>query len=550
LSGVFLLANEPVMAGSALVVGGAIAGFLPYNIFPARMFFGDTGATAIGFCLGAFALAGGATLSAGFAAILPVFVLGMPIAETLISMARRAVRRLEQRDAGGIFDADRNHMHHRLLALGIDHPRAVLILYGAGAVFAAVALLSTLLSAGNSALLVVALLLAGSLGVQRLGYDEFAIIRNGMVLRAYDAPVLNKSMFAVFLDVVIVAVAAVLAVGLKTDWNLMAHRAEALGMITALAPVTIVVFWRMGLYRGTWRLAGVDDFMRASCGVLVASLLGMTLRMALTLSEPSVSLFAIYTLAAAILVTGARASYQILAASRWREARTGVPTLIYGAGRKGATALRELVAHPSAALRPVAFIDDDVAKDGRLVNGIPIVGSIKSIERAIRRFAVRAVVVACDALPEPRLAQLGELCERSGVALLKMRVSLDSVGEGGDAVSAAAALAVWSSQASVAAAEPERVPPRVRFEDARSSQLPVPAVASERCPGCGSYRLHRSHVRKISERVRKHLTEKRLFRCDSCGWRGWNDIIDHAAYGPFPIPAEPISVRVTSAAIR
>ena len=69
----------------------------------------------------------------------------------------------------------------------------------------------------------------------------------------------------------------------------------------------------------------------------------------------------------------------------------------------------------------------------------------------------------------------------------------------------------------------------------------VPVVASERCPGCGSIHLHRSHVRKISERVRKRLTDKRLFRCDECGWRGWNFIIDPAAYGPFAVTTEPLA---------
>jgi UDP-GlcNAc:undecaprenyl-phosphate/decaprenyl-phosphate GlcNAc-1-phosphate transferase len=548
LCGVFLFVNENTMAGAALVVAGAIAGFLPYNIFPARMFFGDTGATAIGFCLGVFALRGGATLSAGFAAILPVFVLGMPVAETLISMARRGVRRLERRDAGGMFEADRNHMHHRLLALGIDHPRAVLILYGAGGVLGAAALLSTLLSAGESALLVMALLLAGFMGVQRLGYDEFAIIRNGMALRAYDAPVLRKSMFAVFVDLIIVAIAAVAAVALKTDWNLMAHRAEALGMIAALAPVTIVVFWRMGLYRGTWRLAGIDDFVRASCGVLVASLLSMTVRMLLTLSVPSVSLFSIYALAAVIFVTGSRASYQILAASRWRVARTGLPTLIYGAGRKGASALRELAADPAATLRPVAFIDDDVSRDGRIMGGIPIVGSLQTIEQAIRRFGIRAVIVAFDALPDLRLVELGDLCERAGISLFRMRLSLDSVDA--DSLFEPPAVTATATASAMAMAMPPQAPLpqplQVRFEDARALGTIVPAVATECCPKCGSLALHRSHVRKMTERLRKRLTEKRLFRCEGCGWRGWNHIIDPAAYGPFPIAAAPLSTAQPS----
>ena len=536
LCGVFLLVHQDAMARYALLLAGAIAGFLPYNIFPARMFFGDTGATAIGFCLGAFALRGGATLSAGFAAVLPAVILGMPIAETLISMLRRAVRRLERRE-GGIFEADRNHIHHRLLALGIEHKRAVLLLYGAGVALGALALLSTLLSAGESALLVVALLLAGFLGVQRLGYDEFAIIRNGTVLRAYDTPVLNKSMFAVFVDAVIVAVAAAAAVGLKTEGQLAANRAEVFGMITALAPVTIAVFWRMGLYRGTWRLAGADEFVRASCGVVMASLLGMTVRMLLTLSYPSVTLFAIYTLAAIILVTGSRASYQILAASRWRGAKAGAPALIYGAGRKGAIALRELVANPSAALRPVAFIDDNEAKDGRIVSGLPIVGTIRTIDRAIHRFGARAVIIASDALSDARLMELGDRCERAGVSLLKIRISLDSVGAGDPVMLGVPVAAIRSERpaAAVAVQELDRVAPHIHFEDAHVPKPIIPVVATERCPGCGSMRLHRSHVRKISERVRKRLTDKRLFRCEECGWRGWNFIIDPAAYGPFPV---------------
>ncbi len=536
LCGVFLLVNENSMAGAALVLAGAIAGFLPYNIFPARMFFGDTGATAIGFCLGAFALRGGATLSAGFAAALPVVVLGMPIAETLISMTRRAVRRLEQREGGGIFQPDRNHIHHRLLALGIDHPRAVLILYGAGASLGAVALLSTILSAGESALLVVALLLAGFLGVQRLGYDEFAIIRNGMVLRAYDAPVLNKSMFAVVVDLIIVAAAASTAVVLRTGGALMANRAEAFSMIAVLAPLTMAVFWGMRLYRGTWRLAGIDEFVRASCAVLIASLLGMTLRMLLTLSAPSVSLFSIYALTAIILVTGARASYQILAASRWRGAKTGIPTLIYGAGRKGANALRELVSDPSATLRPVAFFDDDAAKDGRVVNGLPIVGSSSTVERAIRSFAARVVIIASDALPDLRLAELDALCARSGISLLKMRISLDAIGSSAGAMPVAAA-------APSPVPQPNRavIASSIVFEDPRVRRAELPVVATERCPTCGSMHLHRSHVKKLSERVRKRLTEKRLFRCEDCGWRGWNFIIDPAIYGPFSVPSDAAS---------
>jgi len=82
------------------------------------------------------------------------------------------------------------------------------------------------------------------------------------------------------------------------------------------------------------------------------------------------------------------------------------------------------VADPDATLRPVAFIDDDEKKmRARRERNTDHRWSLQMMER---RFAlgVRAVIVASDGLPELRLAELGQLCDRSGVALLKLRISL------------------------------------------------------------------------------------------------------------------------------
>jgi UDP-GlcNAc:undecaprenyl-phosphate/decaprenyl-phosphate GlcNAc-1-phosphate transferase len=532
LSGVFLLANESATAGAALLLAGGIAGFLPYNTFPARMFFGDTGATAVGFCLATFAMRGGSTLSAGFAVLLPAIILGLPIAETVISMARRLLRQMEQHDAGGVFQPDRNHMHHRLLALGIDHPRAVFILYGAGMLLAGVALVSMFMNASDAALLVLALLIAGFLGVRRLGYDEFAIIRNGAALRVYEVPALNRSMFVVFFDLAIVAVAAFGAVMLKTDkWALAAVQGPALGLIVSLAPTTVVVFWRMKLYRGTWRLAAVYDFARACCAVLVATLLAFSARVILAPAAPSGSLFAIYALLSGMLVIASRASYQILAASQWRSTGTGMPTLIYGAGRKGAIAFREMAGY-AGALRPVAFVDDDPEKTGKFVKGLPVVGSIESVEHTVRQLGIGSVIIATDAVSDARLAELGECCERLGVKLLKLQVSIASV-----PVAAVAARKAPASTSPADRALGGRIPAmtasaKVQIEDACVPGTRVPIVAGQPCPSCSSYTLHRSHVKKLSERVRKRMTDKRLFRCESCGWRGWTQTLDTALLDP------------------
>ena len=527
LAGVFVLAGQPAMGGAALVLAGGVAGFLPYNMFPARMFFGDTGATAIGFCLAAFALRGGSTLSAGFATLLPIFVLGLPIAETVISVARRLIRRGVAGEGSGVFQADRNHMHHRLLALGIDHRRAVFILYAAGMLLAAGALASLFMTASESALLVVALLLAGFLGVHRLGYDEFAIIRNGAALRVYEAPVLRKSMFAVFLDVIFVGVGALTAVALKADtWQLSASGAAAFRMTALLAPLTVVVFWYMKLYRGTWRVAAADDFVRLCSAVFIAACLGTVIRMAVAPAESTASLFAIWAFVSAALVAGSRASYQILEASRWRAAASGVPTLIYGAGRQGAMAFRELTSNIDSPLRPVAFIDDDPDKLGRLVNGLPVAGSMRTFAGALHRFAARAVVVASDRVSAEQLAEIGQECEKAGVSFLKWNFSFSSVAAGPSAVPLA--------PQAFAPRQPRAVP-SVRFEEARHAGARVPNNGGQRCPTCRSYALFRSHGRTLLDQLHKRATGKRLHRCQQCGWRGWTHSLDVRVHDSLPV---------------
>jgi UDP-GlcNAc:undecaprenyl-phosphate GlcNAc-1-phosphate transferase len=105
---------------------GAVLAFLFYNSNPARIFMGDSGSYFLGFLLAATSLSGGAPkVSTAVALAVPVLALGVPIFDTLFAMVRRI---LERRSP---FAADRRHIHHRLLDLGLTQHRAVLILYGA-----------------------------------------------------------------------------------------------------------------------------------------------------------------------------------------------------------------------------------------------------------------------------------------------------------------------------------------------------------------------------------------------------------------------------------
>jgi len=428
LAGVLLMTQQPRGAAAAVVLAGSIIGFLPYNIHPARVFLGDSGATAIGYLLACFTLTGFSLLSSGFATLIPVLIVGVPVADTLASMVRRTVSRAENGSASRVYEADRNHIHHRLLALGLSHQGAVTTLYVAGGLLSLMALSSLLLTQQQSGLLLLGILIAGVIGLKRLGYAEFAPIRSGAALRLYDLPVLQRSFFVVFVDIAVVAVAIYLSVGLKyDDWYLERIRGTVLSMFAALTPSSVIAFTLLGTYRASWRLEGIDAYRRLALAVFGGSAAAAVLVVLLASEEVPLSLFGVYTFVALALANGIRVSFRLVDQARMQASSAGERTLIYGAGVRGAGALREMLSNPAAGFVPVGFVDDNPHKAGKTLNGYPILGGVERLDETLAASGSRVVVVASDRIPWAKVAEARRTCAARGVRLLRMRVGFEAV---------------------------------------------------------------------------------------------------------------------------
>lgn len=124
---------------------GACLGFLVYNFTPASIFLGDSGSLTLGFVLATTAITGWQKGATALAAGVPLLIFALPIADSLAATARRSRRRpgagpLTLRQAlRQIAQPDRNHIHHRLTALGWSTRRTVLVLYGLTIVLSALA---------------------------------------------------------------------------------------------------------------------------------------------------------------------------------------------------------------------------------------------------------------------------------------------------------------------------------------------------------------------------------------------------------------------------
>ena len=106
-----------------LILAGSSLGFLPFNFNPASIFMGDTGAYFLGFILAAISIEGTLKGTTALTVVIPVLALGLPIFDTSFAIIRRALTKKP------LFEADKGHVHHRLLAIGYNQKGAVLILY-------------------------------------------------------------------------------------------------------------------------------------------------------------------------------------------------------------------------------------------------------------------------------------------------------------------------------------------------------------------------------------------------------------------------------------
>jgi UDP-GlcNAc:undecaprenyl-phosphate/decaprenyl-phosphate GlcNAc-1-phosphate transferase len=126
--------------GSVLLLAllGALCGFLPYNFNPATIFLGDSGSLVVGYVLAITAITSFQKGATALVVVGPLLLFALPISETLYSVARR----LREHGMRHVFVADQQHVHHRLLGVGLSHRGAVLLLYGVSLSLSLVALLT------------------------------------------------------------------------------------------------------------------------------------------------------------------------------------------------------------------------------------------------------------------------------------------------------------------------------------------------------------------------------------------------------------------------
>lgn len=180
-------------------------------------------------------------------------------------------------------------------------------------------------------------------------------------------------------------------------------------------PIYSFLFWYFGLYRGIWRFASLPDLFRivkaVSLGFLAVPLVSVVL---FKITDVPRTVIVLFPLLLVFFLIGSRLGYRLLKDRRLRLRREeGVRTLVVGAGKAGELLLRDLLTRQE--FQPIAFVDDDVKKQGLEVHGIRVCGHLSDITTLVGTLEIGLVLLAIPSARKEIVNHVISECIAAGV---------------------------------------------------------------------------------------------------------------------------------------
>ncbi len=235
----------------------------------------------------------------------------------------------------------------------------------------------------------------------------------------------NRHFF--LLDLILLPAAAVMAFVLRLDAKgLEVYASGILLFVAVTVPVKLVTFYLMGLYRHVWRYASVDELLRIALATGVSELVTIGLIFGIALQLFGIQAFPrsipfIDGLLTLLVVGAPRFAVRMAEQRRERVRRRthlrqgSKQVLVMGAGSAGAMIVKEMRANPQLGLVPVGLLDDDGAKHGLRIHGVPVLGGRDLIPSLVEGVGVAEVIIAMPTAPGSAIRDILKICSQAGV---------------------------------------------------------------------------------------------------------------------------------------
>jgi UDP-GlcNAc:undecaprenyl-phosphate GlcNAc-1-phosphate transferase len=404
---IFFLQQDWLTFSICLAMIGSILGFLRYNYHPASIFMGDTGALFLGFIIASISLKGLQKSEGNIALLVPIVTLAVPIGDTILAFFRRLNKGLHP------FSADKDHLHHRLLFLGLSHRQAVHIIYFFSILFGITAYLMSIEYKIYGIILFIIMIIFAIISLNRLGYLEAQKIKKYLgdhtivEVKKETAPLsLNKlkhKSLLIVSDLLTIHLALIITFWFRFHSGFFDQTTPFFsidyflhsGISLLFSFFYVLLFSLNGLYNIRWDVSRFDHVLRLSKVILFGSLI-----IFIVTSDPehifsfSRLTMLVFTVILLILMNSGRLILIFIEKNKKVLEYSMHNTLLIGATEKAKKILREIRSNPHLLYKVVGFIDKKNPK--KVFYNLSYFGDYSKIPAIIREKKIEEVIIAIN----------------------------------------------------------------------------------------------------------------------------------------------------------
>ncbi|MCB0207764.1 MAG: polysaccharide biosynthesis protein [Anaerolineae bacterium] len=433
-----LLAGQPAVSMLGFLLAAGCLGFLTLNWPPAKIFMGDVGSAFLGFTLALLPLLSAVNPLGGSVwpgAVIAGLLLLWPF---VYDAGFTFIRRLMQGE--NVFAAHRSHLYQRLTIVGYTHI-SVTTLYTGLALIGLLLALGWAYDISGSAVIILTFMplvcftLYSYVSAEEVIATDIAARANGRgpstavptwALNLIPA-LRNRHFF--MLDALTLLLTPAIALTLRLDeLHWWPEFGQALLVYTGVSLlIKLYIFYQMGLYTRYWRYASINDLVPIGVSTTFSALILIIL---FAVTQPTLAAVQLAVprtlpimdgLITAVVISTFRLGVRALYHYHQRHSHVpGRRVLIVGAGEAGSLVVKEMRANPQLEMEPIAFVDDDPAKQGIHIQGLPVVGSSQDILQLTYTYNVQRIVIAIPSAPLGRQQEIMALCRKSGLTLYSL----------------------------------------------------------------------------------------------------------------------------------
>jgi UDP-GlcNAc:undecaprenyl-phosphate GlcNAc-1-phosphate transferase len=258
---------------------------------------------------------------------------------------------------------------------------------------------------------------------------EFSLLRDQPYTPILVELTYKRQILQVILDLGLIAFAYYLSYRLRFTADVFPYYFKVfLNSLPTVIACKLVAFFAMGIYRGLWGSMGSSDifvFVKASSLATILSIVAVTFIYRFT--DFSKGIFVIDWLLTNAFLLGTRGSFRFFLDTVKRKSLSGEKALIYGAGRGGELLLRELLNNRKLNIQPIGFIDDDLLKTGKRLQGFPILGGFKDLDALTKKYEVGTLLVSFNNTGSDHLNNIKQFCRENKLYLKQFTIRVSDI---------------------------------------------------------------------------------------------------------------------------